>query len=136
MKTTSPHTCVTRRIFVAQTFCLPLGVSHHTRLAIHINTMSIFQKAADVAQKGAVLGLMSLLGFQVYQIGANIYETKWSNVATMTKTKNEHAEFMAKISEKVEEESRFKDSIDKIPDRYDRDDDSYLKNVPKVSGKK
>lgn len=99
--------------------------------------MSIFQKAADVAQKGAVLGLMSLLGFQVYQIGANLYETKWSNVATMTSPKkNEHTEFMAKISEKVEEESRFKDSIDKIPDRYDRDDDSYLKNVPKLSGKK
>lgn len=94
---------------------------------------SIFQRAADVAQKGAVLGLMSLFGFQVYQIGANLYETKWSNVGMKT---NEHTEFMAKISEKVEEESRFKDSIDKIPDRYDRDDDSYLKNVPKLSGKK
>lgn len=96
---------------------------------------SIFQRAADVAQKGAVLGLMSLFGFQVYQIGANLYETKWSTVG-MKKPSNEHAEFMAKISEKVEEESRFKDSIDKIPDRYDRDDDSYLKNVPKLSGKR
>ncbi len=93
--------------------------------------MSILHKAADLAQKGAVLGLMSLFGFQVYQIGANLLETKWSTV-----TNNDHAEFIAKISEKVEEESRFKNSIDKIPDRYDPDDDSYLKNVPKMQGKR
>jgi len=93
--------------------------------------MTIVHKVADLAQKGAVLGLMSLFGFQVYQIGEKLVESKWSTVKN-----DEHAEFISKINEKVDEESRLKNSIDKIPDRYDPDDDSYLKNVPKVQGKR
>ena len=91
--------------------------------------MGVLNKAADLAQKGSVLGLMSLLGFQVYQIGVNVVEKRDQN-------RNEHAEFIAKISEKVEEDSKYKNSIDKIPDRYDPDDDSYLKNVPKLQTKR
>jgi hypothetical protein len=91
--------------------------------------MGILNKAADLAQKGAVMGLMSLLGFQVYQIGVNVLEKREQN-------RNDHAEFMAKIGEKVEEASKYKDSIDKIPDRYDPDDNSYLKNVPKLQTKR
>jgi hypothetical protein len=91
--------------------------------------MGVLNKAADLAQKASVLGLMSLLGFQVYQIGVNVVEKREQN-------RNEHAEFMAKISEKVEEESKYKNSIDKIPDRYDPDDNSYLKNVPTLQTKR
>ena len=91
--------------------------------------MGVLNKAADLAQKGSVLGLMSLLGFQVYQIGVNVVEKRDQN-------RNEHAEFIAKINEKVEEDSKYKNSIDKIPDRYDPDDDSYLKNVPKLQTKR
>ena len=90
--------------------------------------MGVLNKAADLAQKGTVLGLMSLFGFQVYQIGVNVMEKR--------EVKNDHVEMMSKINEKVEEESRYKNSIDKIPDRYDPDDDSYLKNVPKLSVKR
>lgn len=89
--------------------------------------MGIANKAADVFQKGAVLGLGSLLGFQVYQIGYNVTE-KLVGVP-----KNKHADIMKKINEKVEEESKDKNSIDKIPDRYDPDDNSYLKKVPKLN---
>jgi len=91
--------------------------------------MGILNKAADLAQKGTVLGLMSLFGFQVYQIGVNVIEKQAQN-------RGDHAEFIAKISEKVDEASKYKDSIDKIPDRYDPDDDSYLKNVPKLNTKR
>lgn len=91
--------------------------------------MGVLNKAADVAQKASVLGLMSLFGFQVYQIAVKATEYE-------KETKNEHAEIMAKINEKVEEDSRYKNSIDKIPDRYDPDDDSYLKKVPKLPGKR
>mmetsp|Transcript_120642 Transcript_120642/g.348603 ORF Transcript_120642/g.348603 Transcript_120642/m.348603 type:complete len:92 (+) Transcript_120642:96-371(+) len=90
--------------------------------------MGSFNKIADLAQKASVLGLVSLLGFQVYQIGVNVADKR-------NETRNEHAEFMEKINEKVEEESRYKNSIDKIPDRYDPDDDSYRKNLPKFSSK-
>jgi hypothetical protein len=51
--------------------------------------MGVLNKAADLAQKASVLGLMSLLGFQVYQIGVNV-------VAKREQNRNEHAEFMAK----------------------------------------
>lgn len=91
--------------------------------------MTVLHKAADLVQKGTVLGLMTLFGYQVYQIGAKVTEQK-------TTVKNDHLEIMAKINEKVEEESRYKNSIDKIPDRYDPDDDSYLKNVPKLPVKR
>jgi hypothetical protein len=91
--------------------------------------MGVIRKAADLAQKGTVMGLMSLFGYQVYQIGVNVLEKTRLN-------RDDHAVFMAKISEKVEEDSKFKNSIDKIPDRYDPDDDSYLKNVPKLQTKR
>jgi hypothetical protein len=90
--------------------------------------MGVLNKAADVVQKGSVLGLMSLLGYQVYQIGNKVTE----HSVVRAQAKNDHLEIMKKIAEKVEDEAKFKDSIDKIPDRYDPDDDSYLKKVPKL----
>ena len=88
--------------------------------------MGIANKAADLFQKEAVLGLGSLFGFQVYQIGYNVREK-------LTEPKNQHADIMKKINEKVEEESKDRNSIDNIPDRYDPDDNSYLKKVPKLN---
>lgn len=94
--------------------------------------MSALTKAADFFQKGAVLGLGSLLGYQVYQIGYNVIE-KLGESKNQHPVKDKHADIMKKINEKVEEESHQKDSIDKIPDRYDPDDNSYLKKVPKLN---
>lgn len=86
--------------------------------------MGIFSQAANVVQKGTVLGLMSLFGYQIYQIGYNVMQDRASD--------DSHARIMAKISKQVEEESKFQKSIDKIPDRYDREDNSYLERVPNL----
>jgi predicted negative regulator of RcsB-dependent stress response len=93
--------------------------------------MSGFTRVADIVQKGAVLGLFSVFGWQVYQIGQNC--TEYSQQRRLQK--NQHAEIMQKINEKVQEESQ-PHSVDKIPDRYDRDDDSYLQKTPKLSDKR
>lgn len=92
--------------------------------------MGVLTKVADLAQKGTVLGLFSLFGYQVYQIGSNVV------AETSRPKKNQHKEIMEKINEKVEEESKYKNSIDKIPDRYDPDDDSYLKKLPNLNDAK
>jgi hypothetical protein len=88
-------------------------------------TMSALNKAANIVQKGSVLGLLSLFGYQVYQIGAKVSEKK-------IQTKYDNTDMMKKINEKVEEEAKDRHSIDKIPDRYDPDDNSYLKRVPNL----
>lgn len=91
--------------------------------------MSILTKAADLAHRATVLGLGSLLGYQIYQIGYNVTE----KLNEPKVNSNQHADIMKKISDKVAEESQDKDKIDKIPDRYDPDDNSYLKKVPKLN---
>ena len=97
-----------------------------------LSIMSAAKIAADVFHKGAVLGLMSLFGYQAYQIGYNVSEKK------RVDTQYHHTDSFKKMEAKVEEEARLKDGIDKIPDVYDREDNSYLKRVPnlqKPSGK-
>lgn len=39
-----------------------------------MSNRSIFSKAADFVHRGVVLGLFSAFVFQVYQIGAKVYE--------------------------------------------------------------
>ena len=85
--------------------------------------MTVFKKIADVAQKGSVLGLMSLLGYQVYQIGRNVKESTID-------TKYHHTDMFKKINDKVKEEGQDRGNYNSIPDRYEADDNSYLKNVP------
>ena len=89
----------------------------------------VLNKMANSAHGGAVLGAMSLLGWQVYQIGRNTMEYRSDMKA---ERKNDHLEMMEKISEKVKEESMHNKSFDSIPDRYEPEDDSYLKKVPKL----
>lgn len=91
--------------------------------------MSAFTKVANVVQKGAVTGLFSVFAWQAYQIGFQCTEySRNKNV----ESKNHHTEIMEVIAKKVEEESK-PYSVDTIPDRYDADDDSYLKRVPKLN---
>lgn len=87
--------------------------------------MGGMQRALDLAQKGAVVGLLSLFGYQVYQIQQNVAEWNVDN-------KYMHTNTFEKIKEKVDEESQMKDRIDIVPDRYDPEDSSYLKKVPKL----
>ena len=92
--------------------------------------MSAFTRVADVVQKGAVLGLFSVFAFQIYQINDKTRE--YSRDQAASKNNNQHVQIMSEINKKVQEESQ-PHTIDKIPDRYDRDDDSYLKKAPKLS---
>ena len=46
--------------------------------------------------------------------------------------KNQHVEIMETIAKKVEEESQ-PHKVNSIPDRYEADDDSYLKRAPKLN---
>jgi hypothetical protein len=87
--------------------------------------MGVVNKALDLTQKGAVLGMLSVFGYQVYQIGFQVYDRHIEN-------KYMHTQMFEKLSAKVEEESKLKDNIDQIPDRYDREDNSYLKRVPNM----
>jgi hypothetical protein len=101
----------------------------NSRQSSLFSRMGVLNKAADVVQKASVVGLLSLFGYQVYQIGNKVTD---HSKTRKTEPKNDHLEIMKKIGETIEDESKFKNSIDKIPDRYDADDDSYLKKVPKL----
>lgn len=86
---------------------------------------TVFARVADVAHKGSVLGLMSLLGYQLYQTGRNVSEARVDN-------KYQYTKIFKKIDEKVKEEEHDKHNFNSIPDRYEADDNSYLKKVPNL----
>ena len=87
-----------------------------------------FNKVIDVAHKASVLGLFSLFSFQLYQIGRNAYQgidhTKRNQQQTPEK------EYLDTLREKVDEDYKKHYDIDHR-DWYEKDDDSYLKNIPK-----
>jgi hypothetical protein len=89
--------------------------------------MSIFNRAADIAHKATVLGLVSLFGFQLYQIGRNISHGVDKG--------NQHPqkEYIETLREKAEEDYKKHYKIDHR-DWYSKDDDSYLQNAPKANG--
>ena len=84
--------------------------------------MTFFTKAADFAQRGAVLGLLSFFGFQVYQIGSNSFK----GVVDSPYMKST---YFKDVEEKVKEEYKKDNVIDSSEKRdwYQADDDSYLK---------
>jgi predicted negative regulator of RcsB-dependent stress response len=86
---------------------------------------SVFARIADKAHIGSVLGLWSFLGYQVYQTGRNVLEARVDN-------KYQYTKIFKKIDEKVKEEEQDKQNFNSIPDRYDADDNSYLKKVPNL----
>mmetsp|Transcript_27076 Transcript_27076/g.65712 ORF Transcript_27076/g.65712 Transcript_27076/m.65712 type:complete len:93 (-) Transcript_27076:98-376(-) len=85
--------------------------------------MTMLARVADVAHKGSVFGLMTLLGFQVFQTGKFVNEARVEN-------KYKHTQMFKKIDEKVAEEAKDRDNFNSIPDRYEKDDNSFLKKVP------
>lgn len=87
--------------------------------------MAILSRVADVAHKSSVFGLMTLLGYQVYQIGRNTMESRVDQ-------KYMHTKVFKKIEEKVAEEEKDRNNFNKIADRYEKDDNSYLKKVPNL----
>lgn len=92
--------------------------------------MSALNKVANVVQKGVVTGLFSVFAWQVWQIGVQCTEhQKMKRI----ERRSDHAIIMDAITEKVREESE-PHSVGTIPDRYDPDDDSYMKKVPNLAG--
>ena len=87
--------------------------------------MATVKRIADLAQKGAVVGLLSMFGYQVYQIGHNLYEFKFDSQYAKTDT-------FGKISAKVDEEEKLKEGVSQQPDVYASEDNSYLKKVPNL----
>lgn len=91
--------------------------------------MTVFQKAADVAHKGVVLGLLSFFGFQVYQIATKTYggvDTSKLN----SPQKNPTTAYVDEIREKAAEDYKNYWKVDHR-DWYDKDDNSHLKNTPR-----
>jgi len=85
--------------------------------------MSILHKAADVLHKSAVLGLISVFGFQAYQIGRNLYHG-------MDYENHPQKQYIEQLRDKAEEDYKNYHRTDHR-DWYDKDDNSYLDNVPK-----
>mmetsp|Transcript_3817 Transcript_3817/g.4405 ORF Transcript_3817/g.4405 Transcript_3817/m.4405 type:complete len:101 (+) Transcript_3817:195-497(+) len=86
-------------------------------------TFGIIHRSLDVLQKGAVLGLFSVFGFQVYQIGRNLYHgIDYDN--------HPQKAYVEQLRDKAEEEYNNYHKIDQR-DWYDKDDNSYLDNAPK-----
>ena len=82
---------------------------------------SVFTRAANVAQKGTVLGLMSFFGFQIYQIGRNVQSGRVDH-PVMEST------YFEDVASKVREEYATKDGKIDTRDWYEEDDASYLKD--------
>jgi hypothetical protein len=91
--------------------------------------MTVLQKAADVAQKGAVLGLMTFFGFQVYQIATKTYEGV-DRSKLQSPPSNPTTEYVEEIRNKAAEDYKNYWKVDHR-DWYDKEDDSHLKNVPR-----
>lgn len=81
---------------------------------------TMFTRAADLLQRGVVLGLISFTGFQVYQIGRNAISGRVDSPYMQSTYFND-------VEEKVKEEYR-KDNIVDRRDWYQAEDDSYLKD--------
>jgi hypothetical protein len=76
-------------------------------------------------QRGAVLGLLSFFGFQVYQIGAAVYTGRVDS-PYMQST------YRQQVEEKVKEEYTTKDNVIDKRDWYQKEDDSYLVSLSRM----
>ena len=83
------------------------------------------RKAADIAHKTTVTGLFGFFGYCVYNITNQVMEGPNSN-------KSDHPQegFIETIREKIDEDyKKFHDINHR--EWYDKNDDSYLKQVPR-----
>lgn len=84
---------------------------------------SIFSKAADFAQRTAVVGLMSYFGFLSYQIFKNVSQ----GVVDSPYMKST---YFKDVEEKVKEDMLKDNEVNDIKQRdmYQEDDDSFMKD--------
>jgi hypothetical protein len=86
--------------------------------------MSFFTKAANVAHKGAVLGLMSVFGYQLWQIGKNTIGT---GRIKSSPNQEQQRTYFQELDEKVKEEYKKSNEISDSKARgwYQEDDKSF-----------
>lgn len=80
----------------------------------------MFNRVADLAQRGIVVGLFSVFAFQAYQIGSKVFEGRIDH-PTMKST------YFEDVNEKVKEEYVKAERTDQR-EWYAAEDNSYLKN--------
>lgn len=85
---------------------------------------SAFSKVANVVQHGAVIGLLGVFGYHTYQIATNVKQGVQRNPV--------EEGYFDKVQEKVQEDRKEYGRTDKR-DWYDKDDNSYLENVPRAN---
>mmetsp|Transcript_28423 Transcript_28423/g.43530 ORF Transcript_28423/g.43530 Transcript_28423/m.43530 type:complete len:97 (+) Transcript_28423:131-421(+) len=87
--------------------------------------MNAFQRIADVAHKSVVTGLFSYFAYTTFQVGTAV-------IGGSNQVEQEHpqAGFIQMLRDKASEEYKKYYKIDHR-EWYDKDDDSYLKQIPK-----
>jgi len=87
-----------------------------------MSSRPFLSKAADYAQRASVLGLLSFLGFQLYQVGHFVRERQIESPYM-------HSTYRQDVADKVKEEYKKDNVIDGRNERdwYADDDDSYRK---------
>lgn len=101
--------------------------------------MGFVQRAADVAHKGALLGLTTVFAFQLYQLTTKAWgglDKENPRSPTFSDSHNNNTkEYVDEIREKAEDDYKNYWKTDHR-DWYDKEDDSHLKNAPRVSSVK
>ena len=67
---------------------------------------TIFQRAADIAHRGVIIGIASFMGFQIYQIGRNFLSGERDNQAVLEQS-TYWEEISARIKREEHENPRF-----------------------------
>lgn len=86
--------------------------------------MASLRKAADIAHKTTVTGLFGFFGYCVFKIGNQVFE------GPAREADHPQAGFLKAIRSKIDEEYKKYHQIDHR-EWYEKDDDSYLKQVPR-----
>lgn len=91
---------------------------------------SVFQKAANVAHKATVTGLVGLFAYGAYNLTGQVLEGSGRSDKDATKA-HPQAGFIKTIRDRAAEEYAKYYDIDHR-EWYDKDDDSFLKKVPRA----
>mmetsp|Transcript_7253 Transcript_7253/g.12625 ORF Transcript_7253/g.12625 Transcript_7253/m.12625 type:complete len:95 (+) Transcript_7253:860-1144(+) len=85
--------------------------------------MSFTHHAANLAHKGFVLGLVSLVGFQAYQISKNVM------FGVEDSKSHPQEDYIQALRDKADDEYKKYYKVDHR-DWYDKEDNSHLKHAP------
>ena len=89
-----------------------------------MTSSTVFARLADAAHKVAIVGLMGMAGYHVAQITRNVRQGQ--HVPDQV-----DSTYFKKVDDKIKEEFETKYGKTNYRDWYDKDDDSYRKNVPR-----